>query len=167
MKKDNVNRRDFNKLTVAAMGGLMAGSFAGCGGDKTDKTEKTGKTDENAEGNGEGKKDDVLAAWTSKHVCRGLNACKGQGADKMNECAGKGTCATVEHHTCHYKNSCKNLGGCGETVASNECKGKGECGVPLSETTYETAYKKFKADMEKAGKADMLPKEPPGPPKPE
>jgi hypothetical protein len=70
----------------------------------------------------------------------------------------------AEKHACHEANACKYEGGCGESVASNECKGKGECAVPLSEDTWQTAYKKFKADMEKAGKADTLPA-PPGAPK--
>lgn len=164
MKRENVNRRDFNRLTVAAMGGLMAGSFAGCGGDKTGKTEA--KTGENAEGQG-GENNVDLSAWTGKHVCRGLNACKGQGKGGKNACAGQGECATVEHHSCGGQNTCKNLGGCGDTAASNDCKGQGGCHVPLMKSAYETAYKKFKADMEAAGKADKLPAKPPGPPETE
>jgi hypothetical protein len=31
---------------------------------------------------------------TAKHACKGLNACKGQGADHKNSCKGKGSCAT-------------------------------------------------------------------------
>ncbi len=167
MNKDSVNRRDFHKLTVAAMGGMMAGSFVGC----TGKSEKSGdKSGSNASGKSgsenadNGKENTALAAWTGEHVCRGLNACKGQGKGKTNDCAGLGECATVEAHDCGPKNTCKNLGGCGETAASNECKAKGNCHVPLMESGWQTAYKKFKADMEKAGKADKLP-EPPGPPK--
>ncbi len=163
MSHEKVNRRDFTKLSALAMGGMMAGSFAGCGA-KTEKTgepqaEKTG-----AETQASGKEDTALAAWSDKHVCQGLNACKGKGKGGDNECAGQGKCFTTNKHTCHYENDCKYQGGCGESVASNECKGKGECGVPLSEGTWQTAYKKFKADMTKAGKADKLP-EPPGPPK--
>ena len=29
-----------------------------------------------------------------KHACKGLNACKGQGADGKNSCKGQGSCAT-------------------------------------------------------------------------
>ena len=29
-----------------------------------------------------------------KHACKGLNSCKGQGADGKNSCKGKGSCAT-------------------------------------------------------------------------
>jgi len=165
MKRENFNRRDFNRLTAAAMGGLMAGSLVGCGGKNGEKTEKAAdKNGENGENGENGKEESPeLAAWTGKHVCRGLNACKGEGKGGDNACAGKGECATVEH-ACTGQNSCKNLGGCGETAGSNACEGKGSCQVPLMEKAYETAYKKFKADMEKAGKADMLPEEPPGPP---
>ncbi len=31
---------------------------------------------------------------TAKHACKGLNSCKGQGADHKNSCKGKGSCAT-------------------------------------------------------------------------
>ena len=43
------------------------------------------------------------------------------------------------------------------------CYGAGSSGgVPPSEDTWQKAYKKYKADMTKAGLADKLP-EPPGP----
>ena len=169
MKRENVSRRDFNKLGVAAMGGLMAGSLVGCGGgEKTEKTdEKTGKTEADSTKK-DADKADPLAAWGDKHVCKGLNACKGKGKGGGNECAGKGACFTANEHACHTANDCKYQGGCAgdfAKVASNDCKGMGDCGVPLSEGAYEAAYKKFKADMEKAGMADKLPAMPPGPPK--
>jgi hypothetical protein len=47
------------------------------------------------------------------------NACKG-----MNECKGKGGCATVKHE-CKGHNECKGLGGC--KAGANGCKGKNEC----------------------------------------
>ena len=159
MQPENVNRRDFHKLTVAAMGGLMAGSMVGCKG-QVEKTPDDAKTPAEANAAPE---DPALAAWTGEHVCRGLNACKGQGKGGDNACAGQGECATVEAHSCGGQNTCKNLGGCGETVASNECKGHGGCQVPLMKDIWGDAYKKFKADMEKAGKADKLPA-PPGSP---
>lgn len=167
MKREDLSRRDFGRLSVAAMGGLMAGSLVGCGG-KTEKTEAEKTGEETAKtGEGGGKEDGPLAAWTGKHVCRGLNACKGEGKGGDNDCAGQGACFTAKEHTCHTANECKYQGGCAPDyakVASNECKGQGDCSVPLSEGAYEAAYKKFKADMEKAGKADKLPEMPPGPP---
>jgi hypothetical protein len=164
MKRENVNRRDFTKLSIAAMGGMMAGSLVGCGDKKSPDGETADKSGSEPPAEGGGKGDDALAAWTDHHVCQGLNACEGKGKGGDNKCAGLGKCFTANEHTCHAENECKYQGGCHESVASNECKGKGECAVPLSESTWERAYKKFKADMEKAGKADKLPA-PPGPPK--
>ena len=58
MNRDQVNRRDFTKLTSLAMGGIMAGSFAGCGA----KTEKTGEAEAKTEGESptDGKEDAPL-----------------------------------------------------------------------------------------------------------
>jgi hypothetical protein len=163
MNRDEMNRRDFHRLTALAMGGMMAGSLAGCGS-KTEKTAEPEKTTA-AEAAATGPKTDpALAQWTDNHLCRGLNACKGLGSGGKNDCAGLGECAIADHHTCGGQNDCKNLGGCGDTAASNECKGQGGCHVPLMKSAWETAYEKFKADMTKAGYADKLPK-PPGPPK--
>ena len=61
----------------------------------------------------------AAAAALDKHVCRTLNACKGQGGCKTsdngcsgkNSCKGKGGCATVDKHGCAGQNSCKGLGG--------------------------------------------------------
>jgi hypothetical protein len=161
MNQDQCNRRDFHKLTALAMGGMMAGTFAGCSS-KTDKSAETanGKT----AGAGIGAKaDPALAQWTGKHLCRGLNACQGEGKGGTNDCAGLGACATVAAQSCGGHNECKNLGGCGPNAGSNECKGQGGCHVPLMESAWKTVYEKFKADMTKAGYADKLP-EPPGPP---
>jgi hypothetical protein len=164
MNQDHMNRRDFHKLSALAMGGMMAGSLAGCG-TKTEKTAEPPAEKPEADTAGIGAKNDpALAQWTVNHLCRGLNACKGLGSDRKNDCAGLGECAITDHHTCGGQNDCKNLGGCGETAASNECKGQGGCQVPLMEAAWKTAYEKFKADMTKAGYADKLPK-PPGPPK--
>src|SRR5262245_41179605 len=112
---DQVTRRDFHRLAMAAFGGVMAGSVAGCGGGNetapakspTTATPPAGGTSEKPDG----ANDDVLAASVAavaveRHVCRGLNACKNQGAGGENECAGRGNCATVEHHTCGGSNAC-------------------------------------------------------------
>jgi len=89
------------------------------------------------------------AAETSKepkHVCKGLNECKGQGSCKhgcgnngcggKNDCKGKGGCASeAARHACQGQNTCKGLGGCASgdkgCAARNSCKGKGGCEVPL------------------------------------
>lgn len=69
----------------------------------------------------------------AKHVCKGMNECKGQGGGPKgvagkNSCKGKGQCATVKHD-CKGMNECKGQGG-GEMAGKNDCKGKGECAVP-------------------------------------
>lgn len=78
-----------------------------------------------------------------KHVCKGMNECKGQGGCKSgeggapgkNSCKGKGGCATVARHECKGHNECKGQGGCssgeGGAPGKNSCKGKGGCQVPL------------------------------------
>ena len=70
-----------------------------------------------------------------KHACKGMNTCKGKGADGKNECAKKGSCATVAHHSCGGNNTCKGLGGCKtdkhDCAGKNDCKGKGVCHVPV------------------------------------
>lgn len=75
----------------------------------------------------------------AKHVCKGMNECKGQGGGPKgvagkNSCKGQGECATVKHD-CKGMNDCKGLGGCssGENgcAGKNSCKGKGGCQVPL------------------------------------
>ncbi len=108
------NRRDFNKLLVSAVGGIMAGvTLGGC------------KT---TDGNGS-------SEAVAKHACKGLNACKGQGKDAKNSCKGQGGCATAEHHSCKSQNECKGQGGCktddNSCAGKNSCKGKGGCAVPV------------------------------------
>lgn len=142
---NSIDRRNFNKLTAAALGGLSAGALAGCGKKEGDKKEgeKNGGSDAKQGGT------PTPTPTAAKHLCRGLNDCKGQGATGKNECRGQGKCATVEHHACGGKNSCKGLGGCGETVGKNECKGKGKCQVPLMDKT----WKQVRADKEAKWKA--------------
>jgi hypothetical protein len=127
MKIDDVSRRDFGKLTLAAFGGVLAGSLL------------SGRSVLAAEAAGE------------KHLCCGLNACKGEGRGAKNECAGQGSCATVEAHACSGMNDCKHLGG-GDNPGANDCKGKGGCGVPLSGDGWKKARSNFEAAMTKAGK---------------
>ena len=130
--KDNLNRRDFGKLTLAAFGGVLAGSLA------TGRLMADTKTEANKE-------------TTDAHICCGLNSCKGTGASGKNDCAGQGSCATVQAHGCSGMNSCKGLGGV-DDPASNSCKGKGGCNVPLSGKGWAKARAGFEASMTKAGK---------------
>ena len=133
----NLSRRDFSKLTAAAFGGVLLGSTlaARAADDKAAK----------------GKHDPELLLQ-DKHVCRGLNTCKGKGKGKDNSCAGMGNCAIVEAHSCNGENACKGQGGCGEYAGQNSCKGQGSCEVPLREKTWKAARKAFEAQMKKSGK---------------
>jgi hypothetical protein len=157
-----VNRRDFNRLAMSALGGALAGSIAGCDSSPpaTPKTPATGTsptgspkgdTPQTSDAADTDLAESVAAVGVEKHVCRGLNACKNQGASKENDCAGQGTCATVDHHTCGGQNACKGQGGCGKSAVENECAGKGGCHVPLMDDVWDKARKIFEAKMKKAG----------------
>ena len=131
MKKldEDVSRRDFGKLALAAFGGVVAGSMLG------GRLLSAGETEAK-----EGAKD--------AHACCGLNECKGQGAGAKNECAGQGSCATTAAHGCAGSNACKNQGG----EADNACKGKGSCAVPIKGDGWKKARANWEASMKKAGK---------------
>ena len=138
MHKPELNRRDFQRLTAAAVGGLLAGSAVASSAFAADEAPKK-----------DPKKNPLLG---EPHVCRGINLCKGLGASKENACAGQGTCATAKAHTCHTHNECRGQGGCGNTPGENSCKGKGECGVPMSSKTWKKARARFEDLMAKEGK---------------
>lgn len=158
MKQDELNRRDFNRLTMAAFGGVVAGSMVGCGG-KTETEETiqtpTGDTGQTPEGDN-GEKSNLAAvpnSWQDdKHICRGLNACKGLGVDGSGDKPGTGACATYAAHSCHGENDCKYQGGCGESVGQNDCSAKGECAVPLSDDSWKKARASYEKAMKTASK---------------
>ena len=127
MKNDDVSRRDFGKLALAAFGGVVAGSVLS--GSILSADEKA-------------------AAKADAHACCGLNACKGQGKDAKNACAGQGSCSTTEAHSCAGANACKNQGGQG----INDCKGQGSCNVPIQGDAWKKARGNYEAAMKKAGK---------------
>lgn len=133
MASSDLNRRDFQRLTLAALGGALAGTQLVYAADEKGKEEKN-------------------PLLSDPHVCRGINTCKGKGKDKKNDCAGQGTCATAKAHSCHAENDCKGQGGCGPKPGENACKGKGECGVPLSKDAWNKARKRFEELMKKQGK---------------
>jgi hypothetical protein len=127
---DSISRRDFHKLTSAALGGMMAGTVIGCSSNVKE----------------------AKAAAVEVHACRGLNACKEQGADKKNDCAGQGSCSTAKEHACAGQNDCKHQGGCGEAPGLNDCKTKGGCSVPMKGDMWEKARAHFEEQMKKDGK---------------
>jgi putative oxidoreductase len=87
-----------------------------------------------------------------KHVCCGLNTCKGKAKGGGNACAGQGGCATAETHVCQGMNSCKGQGGCGDYPGQNACDGKGSCAVPLKEKQWKIARKRFEELMKLTGR---------------
>ncbi len=128
--KSSIGRRDFNKLAVAALGGLVAGARVADAAEKKDTTKSL--------------------LIQEPHVCRGLNpSCKGEVKGKKHTCSGKSNCASAAEHTCSGKNDCAGLGGCGEKPGENACKGKGACAVPIA---HDDAWKKARANFEKAMK---------------
>ncbi|MFN0050977.1 MAG: hypothetical protein ACKV0T_02225 [Planctomycetales bacterium] len=162
MNDSELNRRDFTRLSMAAFGGALAGAVAGCGPETPPPTKSTpggagGTGAGGASASGTDSAADppgleIAAVGIEKHVCRGLNACKNQGASGENDCAGQGTCATVEHHTCGGQNACKGQGGCGKKALENDCQTKGGCHVPLMDDVWDKARKILEAKMKKAGK---------------
>lgn len=142
MSSQPLGRRKFNELSAAAVGGLVAGSLAGCG--KSEPPAKTGAPPAPAGTAPAG------TALAEKHLCRGLNDCKGKGASGKNDCRGQGDCATVAHHECGAHNECKGQGGCGEKPALNDCKGKGGCHIPLMDAAWETVRQRQEDAWSKA-----------------
>ncbi len=118
----SMNRRNFSKLLVGAVAGILAGV----------QIRGVSAGEESAEGG-------------TKHACKGMNDCKGQGGCESsdggcagkNSCKGHGGCATTAKHDCKGQNDCKGQGGCksGDNgcAGKNSCKGKGGCEVPVPE----------------------------------
>ena len=141
MNDNDLSRRQFQKLAMAALGGLVAGAGLARADEKKDDKKDDKPKDE--------KKEPLLQ---EPHVCRGLNTCKTLGKGGKNDCAGMGQCATAKAHTCGGENDCAGLGGCGEHPGENKCKGMGECAIPLKDKAWAKARKNFEAAMKKAGK---------------
>ena len=140
MSEPTLNRRDLNRLALAALGGLASGVLAGCGSNpEKDKTP--------VEELGPGGTPRLLQ---DPHICRGINTCKNKGKQgTTNDCAGQGHCATAKAIGCNGTNDCKGLGGCGEHPGENACKQKGACQVPLKPKTWKIARARFEELMKK------------------
>jgi hypothetical protein len=143
MSSDHLDRRRFHELSAAAVGGLVAGTLAGCGPSEPAKPVAG----------------DPAKIEGERHLCRGLNECKGQGVSGKNDCRGQGDCATLTH-SCATENACKGQGGCGGTEGANDCKGKGGCSVPLMPAAWDTVRKRKESAWTKANEkfADAPPK---------
>ena len=142
MDESKLNRRRFGKLSVAAFGGMMAGSVVGCGGNN-------GGNNGEPEDSGEALDEQVT---TVAHVCRGLNDCQGQGASGNNDCAGQGDCASYAAHSCGGLNECAGQGGCGDNPGANDCKEQGHCSIPLMNEAWDMAREQFEERMAASGK---------------
>jgi hypothetical protein len=138
-----MDRRKFNRLAAAALGGMVAGAGLTQASDKDDKAK-----DKDKEAGPKDPKKPVMLQ--EPHVCRGLNTCKGKGKGGKNDCAGQGDCATAKAHTCAGDNDCRGLGGCQNDPGFNDCKGKGSCHVPLKDDAWKKARAKFEAEAKKA-----------------
>jgi hypothetical protein len=148
MDKPIFDRRDLNRLALAALGGLLSGAIVGCTGKPAGGGKQPAGTTPSA-----GSQEKTSLLLNDPHVCRGINTCKNKGKKgTTNECAGQAHCATVASHDCNGQNDCKGQGGCGEHPGDNDCKGKGGCQVPLSDKTWPKARKHFEELMTKAGK---------------
>ena len=153
MNDQELNRRDFHRLTMAAFGGVVAGTVAGCGDDKPAAPATKPAAGTAPDANAKPKGTEVADVSGEPHACRGLNSCKNQGASGKNDCAGQGECATKSwEHSCHGDNACKGQGGCGDNPTQNECKGKGACHVPLMDSVWDKARKHFEDTMKDKGK---------------
>jgi hypothetical protein len=133
MSSQPLGRRKFNELSAAAVSGLVAGSLAGCG-QQADPAKPAPP---------------AIASLGDKHLCRGLNDCKGKGASGKNDCRGQGECATLTH-SCSGENDCKGQGGCGSNAGANDCKGKGGCKSPLMAGAWKTVRERKESAWSKA-----------------
>jgi len=149
MQPEEVSRRDFHKLSTAALCGLIAGTAFGCGDQAASPPAKTSSGTSTPPATGESTKpagkEAIAVTTVGMHACRGLNECKGLGKSKKNDCAGKGDCYTVKHE-CSGQNDCKYQGGCGGENGMNDCKTKGGCGhFPIADND---VWKKARAAFE-------------------
>ncbi len=169
MERQPLSRRDFNRLSSAALGGLLAGGMLGCSGSNPPpgKSGDAGAGTATGEGDkGAGGSEDLTQYFLMEdiHVCRGLNTCKGKDKEHDNDCAGQGDCATFDN-SCSASNACKGKGGCGATPGFNACGGQGGCHVPLMAHAWDKARKVFEdrmnAEGQKFGDAPAKKKAPP------
>ncbi|HET6423366.1 MAG TPA: hypothetical protein VFG20_06765 [Planctomycetaceae bacterium] len=152
MDRNQLDRREFQQWTLAALAGLTAGGTLGCGGRAGNAPAPTATAPASTP--------TATVALTPQeellvddlHVCRGLNTCKGRGRSKDNACAGQGTCASVADHACGGAHECKGQAGCGELPGQNACKTEGGCHVPLMDEVWDKARTAFETAMKKQGK---------------
>jgi hypothetical protein len=149
-----LDRKRRSQWVLAGLGTIMAGTLTagvvGCGGGADPGAGSSAPATTATAGSGGA----MATPAMDMHACRGLNGCKGQGADGKNACAGQGGCASAAmHHECKGQNACKGQGGCGEMMGKNECKGHGGCAVPMKDdAAWQMARAAMEARMKEAGK---------------
>lgn len=150
MDREQLDRRDFQKWTLAAFAGFAAGNTLGCAKPAAAPAPAAPATTGTGDATALTPQEELLV--DDLHVCRGLNTCKGLGRSKENECAGQGTCASVADHACGGAHECKGQAGCGELPGQNACKAEGGCHVPLMDEVWDKARSAFETAMKKKGK---------------
>ncbi len=150
MDREQLDRRDFQKWTLAAFAGFAAGGALGCGKPMGRGPGPMITAPPAGDASALTPQEELLV--DDLHVCRGLNTCKGLGRSKENECAGQGTCASVADHACGGAHECKGQAGCGELPGQNACKAEGGCHVPLMDEVWQKARTAFETAMKKKGK---------------
>ncbi|MGH9549603.1 MAG: hypothetical protein ACRD3W_09515, partial [Terriglobales bacterium] len=126
MNRSTLNRRDMNRLAMAALGGLVTGTSAGCGGQPNAQNPPAAPDRAAEPASSAGDNTALVRLLQDPHVCRGINTCENKGKPgTSNQCAGQAHCATVSAHDCNGMNDCKGEGGCGEHPGENQCKGQG------------------------------------------
>lgn len=167
MKRIELSRREFHRLTVAAFGGVVAGTAIGCGNNGNDAG--SGRDEGTTAGDAttadldtaaddsprDGEQEPVGGERPEFNACLGLNQCKQSGKNAgEHDCAGQGACATAKSHDCATKNECKYLGGCDGKPAANDCRGQGGCQMPLEpfgDEPWQQARTAFEKRMKEAG----------------
>ncbi|MFN0197726.1 MAG: hypothetical protein ACKVT0_13360 [Planctomycetaceae bacterium] len=156
MSTNDFNRRDFHRLSISALGGMLAGGAVGCSSQQEPPPKSAGTSSPSAPPDAANPTGEAAISepviLSEKHVCRGLNTCKGKGKGGENDCAGKGACALATEHTCGGSNDCKGQGGCGKDPGQNACKGQGSCHVPLMDSIWQDARTAFEKAMKETGK---------------
>jgi hypothetical protein len=153
-----MNKKSNELFAKTMMSAALAGVITGCNRPESNVTtsDSTSSTavavERKSESEDKTGRNERYLINQEKHICRGLNLCKGQGKGQKNECAGLGSCATAQKHACDGLNSCKGQGGCGEFPGQNACKGQGSCAVPLKDATWAKARKKFEELLNADGK---------------
>jgi hypothetical protein len=97
--------------------------------------------------------DSVAAVGVEKHVCRGLNACKDQGAKGGERlCGAGGRARRSSLIPAADKTNAKGRVGVEKWGLRTTAKEKGGCHVPLMDDAWDKARKIFEAKMKKSGK---------------